>query len=136
MMNMVMEYRTPTVAEYQKLRNAAGWEPLPDEMVETGLNTTLFSSCVLNEGKLIGTGRVIGDGAMYFYVQDVIVLPQFQGKGVGMRIMNAIETYLNKNARKNAFIGLMAAEDVSGFYRKFNYMLRPDSRPGMYKTMK
>ena len=80
-------------------------------------------------------GRVIGDGAIYFYIQDVIVLPEFQKFGLGKLIMNQIEAYLNKNAPHNAFIGLMAADGVQKFYEKFGYRQRPGGRPGMYKMI-
>jgi ribosomal protein S18 acetylase RimI-like enzyme len=45
---------------------------------------------------VIGFRRVIGDGGIYLYIQDVIVLLEFQRQGIGKCIMDAIMGYLKK----------------------------------------
>lgn len=129
------EFRLPTVKEYQKLRATTGWSHLPDKVVAIALANSLFSVCVIQHDSIIGTGRIIGDGALYFYIQDVIVLPQFQKSGVGTQIMNELEAWLTENAPQNAFIGLMAAVGVKRFYRKFGYVERDREKPGMFKII-
>lgn len=129
------EARPIKVEEYQNLRGSTAWEKLNDSDVEKALKNDQFSICVMNDQNIIGMGRVIGDGAIYFYIQDVIVVPEFQKFGIGKLIMNQIEDYLAKNAPHNAFIGLMAASGVQTFYEKFGYKKRPDGRPGMYKMV-
>ena len=131
-----LEIRKLKTAEYQSLRKTTGWSPLTDIAVAEALERDLFSVCVYHHQKVIGMARVIGDGAIYFYIQDVVVLPEYQGKGVGALLMNAIEKYLEKTAGNNAFIGLMAAERVKEFYKKYGYTERPVNGPGMYKTIK
>ncbi|MCO6480722.1 MAG: GNAT family N-acetyltransferase [Phaeodactylibacter sp.] len=128
-----VERRIPTVEEYQTLRNSTGWDELADAAVEKGLSNSIFCACAIHQGAIIGMGRLVGDNAVYFYVQDVIVLPEFQGRGVGKAIMQEIERYLEKNAPRNAFIGLMAAAGIKKFYRQFGYVERGEDRPGMYK---
>jgi GNAT superfamily N-acetyltransferase len=91
----------------------------------------LFTVCALHEGNVVGCARVIGDGGLYFYPQDVIVLPRFQGRGLGKRLMEPIMRYLDEHALPGSFAGLMAAEGVSGFYRQFGFAVRPPGRPGM-----
>ncbi len=86
--------RTPATEEYGKLRIAAGWDEIDTQAAERGLNNSVCSVCAVHKGEVIGCGRLIGDGAMYFYLQDVIVLPKFQGKGIGRRIMEAIMDYI------------------------------------------
>jgi len=85
------------------------------------------------DGDAVGCGRVVGDGGVYFYVQDVIVLPELQGLGWGARIMDAVMRYLDASAPPGSFIGLMAAKDVEGFYRRYGFDRRPDDRPGMFR---
>jgi hypothetical protein len=48
-------------------------------MTVRGLTHALFTVCALYEGNVIGCGRVIGDGGLYFYLQDIMVLPAFLG---------------------------------------------------------
>ena len=88
-----------------------------------GLHNSLFSVYVIFENEVVGCGRVIGDGGIYFYIQDVIVLPEFQGKGIGKRIMNAIMDYLKTYAPSGAFVYLMAAKGVSRFYERYERIL-------------
>ncbi len=75
-------------------------------------------------------GRVMGDGAMYYYIQDVVVRPTHQGLGLGNQIMQQIEKYLLENASKNAAIGLFAAKGKEGFYQKYGYLVRDGQKLG------
>ena len=125
--------RSPTVEEYKRLRDAVEWWDIDDETTAIGLRNSLFSLCVIYKDEVIGCGRVIGDGGIYFYIQDVIVLPEFQGKGIGERIMDAIMGYLKAHARPGVFVGLMAAKGVSKFYERYGFIERPADAPGMFK---
>ena len=49
---------------------------------------------------VIALGRVIGDGAFYFYVQDVVVLPEHQGNGIGTVIVESLIEQVEHNLRK------------------------------------
>lgn len=60
------------------------------------------------DGKIIGMGRIIGDGARIFYIQDVVIHPNFQGKGIGTTIMEKLIAYIEKfgfQKRPNKFQG-------------------------------
>jgi ribosomal protein S18 acetylase RimI-like enzyme len=129
----ILVERSPTVEEYQKLRDAAGWGNVDIEATEIGLRNSLFSVCVIFENEVIGCGRVVGDSGIYFYIQDVIVLPGFQGKGIGKRITDAILDYLKGHAHPGAFVGLMAAKGVSKFYERYGFTERATDRPGMFR---
>jgi ribosomal protein S18 acetylase RimI-like enzyme len=130
----ILVERSPTVEEYHRLCRAVGWEHVDDEATEMGLRSALFSVCMIHKDQVIGCGRVIGDGGIYFYIQDVIVLPEFQGRGLGRRIMDAVMSYLSSHAHPNAFVGLMAAEGVSHFYERYGFAERPPGRPGMFRV--
>ena len=136
MENLRIEKRRLSVTEYQALRGTTDWFSVDDEVVEKSLKNDLFSVCVFDEKTLVGMGRIVGDGAIYFYIQDVIVSPSYKGKGIGVLIMNEIEAFLEENAFNNSFIGLMAADGVQKFYHKFGYLERAETRPGMSKLMK
>jgi len=125
--------RLPTVEEYQALRRAVGWAEVDAQAVARGLTSSLFSVCVMHEGNVIGCGRVVGDGGIYFYVQDVMILPAYQRQGLGRRIMDAIMAYIAAHAGSNSFIGLMAANGVAPFYYRYGFSERPPNRPGMFR---
>lgn len=130
----VLQERSPTVAEYRRLRDAVGWGAVAEEGLAAGLASALYSCVVLQEGDVVACGRVIGDGGVYFYVQDVIVLPELHGRGLGAMVMDAVMAYLGRGAQPGAFVGLMAASNVEGFYERYGFRRRPDDRPGMYRV--
>lgn len=136
MEELKVEIRAIRVEEYQALRGTTGWNILEDEVVEKALQNDLCSVCVMAKNKIVGMGRIIGDGAIYFYVQDIVVAPAYQKKGIGKLIMQHLESFLSKNANRHSFIGLMAAEGVKEFYYQFGYRERLTSSPGMFKVKK
>jgi GNAT superfamily N-acetyltransferase len=125
--------RMPTVEEYQALRTAVGWGEADADATQKSVQNSLYWVCVLKQQSVIGCGRVIGDGSLCFYVQDIIVLPRYQGQGLGRRIMENIMHYLRVNAHQGGFVGLMAAKGAAGFYLKYGFLERPtlDYGPGM-----
>lgn len=135
MPNYNVQYRSPSLIEYQQLWNTTTWTRFDNTTVSKALNNTLFALVVLYEKQVIGMGRIVGDGAMYFYLQDIIVHKKYRRQGVGRLIMTHLEEHLDKNATKNAYIGLMAASGTQEFYKGFGYRARPETGPGMYKIM-
>ena len=127
--------RIPTVKEYQFLRNSVDWPKVSNEAVNQSLKNSLFSVCIVHNNTIIAIGRVIGDAGIYYYVQDVIVLPKFQRKGLGKKIMNSIMNYLNEKADPTAFVGLIAAKGFWRFYEHYGFQKRPLDAPGMFKYL-
>lgn len=125
--------RSPTPAEYAELRTAVGWPAVARDAVHAGLAGALYSVCLEHHGRVVGCGRVVGDGGIYFYIQDVIVRPEYQRRGLGRQIMDALMAYLATRAGENSFVGLMAAAGVVEFYKQFGFHERPRHRPGMYR---
>ena len=132
----VVEERPPTVVELKEIFEAIGWlGDLPDDAtVELGLHNSLYAVCVSYRGRVVVCARVVGDGAVYFYLQDVAVKPQFQSRGVGTLLMRSVLGYVTRHAADRAFIGLMAAPDAAGFYQRFGFSERPAGQPGMYRV--
>lgn len=84
---------------------------------------------------MIGIGRIIGDGGLYFYIQDLIILPDFRGKGVGKTLMNELMKYIRANAQPGAFVALMAAKGLEKYYESFGFKARDKDAPGMYMVI-
>ena len=85
-----IEKKPPEVSDYLKLRNAVGWDAVPEDVSATALAKSLLSVCIVVRGEVVGMGRVIGDDGLYLYIQDVMVLPEYQHEGIGLRIMDLI----------------------------------------------
>ena len=129
----LIEERPIDVKEYLTLRASTNWSQLSSDQVKQALANDLYSVCVKIENQTVGMARIIGDGAIYFYIQDLIVLPEYQKQGIGRLIMECIEQYFKNKSPVGSFIGLMAAEGTVDFYQRFGYEVRSDLSPGMFK---
>ena len=110
--------------EYNVLREAVGWGSIDKKMAEISLSNSLCHVTARDRGELIAMGRVVGDGAVYFYIQDVIVLPNYQDQGVGQLIMQKVELYLGSVTKPGSTIGLLAAKGKESFYTHYGYKER------------
>lgn len=126
--------RDPSVEEFIRLRQIVGWGTPDREATETSVRNALFSVCLEIDGNIVGLGRVAGDGGLYFYIQDIIVIPEHRGKGFSNLIMNEVMNYIQRTARSGAFVGLFAAKGVEDYYVKFDFVKRPSEKygPGMF----
>ncbi len=120
----------PSVDEFLQLRQKVAWGDLDRNLAENSLNNSLFHVTIFHDDQLIAMGRVIGDGAMYFYIQDVVVDPSYQQQGVGTMLMDTIEGYLRYTASKGSTIGLLAAQGKEAFYARYGYTQRPNNTLG------
>jgi predicted GNAT family N-acyltransferase len=126
--------RAPTLAEYLMMRHEVGWDEVDAEAAAVGLESALFSVCIVREdGEIVGCARVVGDGGLYLYIQDVIVRPAHQGRGLGRLLMDEVMGFVASTARTNTFVGLMAARGVADFYVGYGFQPRPADRPGMFR---
>lgn len=77
------------------LYESAGWFDYTEDLnkLEVALKKSLKVVSAWHDKKLIGLIRVIGDGVTIIYIQDIIVLPQYQGNGIGKGL---IKTILNE----------------------------------------
>ena len=100
------------------------------------LKNSLFSAVAVEHDTVIGFGRVIGDGGLYFYIQDLIIHPDFQNKGFGKLLMKELMAYITAKAKSGAFIALMAAKGLEKYYEPFGFKSRDEDAPGMYQIIK
>lgn len=112
-----------TPKDFIRLKTATGFMDRPLEQVETALTNDLFDVSVLHNGKVIGMGRLVGDGAMYWYLQEIIVLPEYQGQGIGRKIVNRLLEHIKENTMPGTAveIGLTAVKGKEPFYEKFGF---------------
>lgn len=119
-----VSYDSPTADDYVQLRVKVGWEKADLEMVRNSLRCSLFHVVIYAQSQLVAMGRVLGDGAMFFYIQDVVVDPDHQSQGLGRMVMENIESFLTKNVKKGSTIGLLAAQGKEDFYKIWGYLER------------
>lgn len=123
--------RVPTVEEYDRVRNAAGLPVKSKTAVKRGLANTLHAVCIEYANQVVGIGRVIGDGGLFYDIVDIAVLPEHQKRGVGSMIMGSLMKYIDAHAEPTALICLLSNRGVAGFYEKYGFQVRDPKMPAM-----
>ncbi|WP_242069342.1 GNAT family N-acetyltransferase [Paenibacillus dendritiformis] len=114
-MNVLHE--VPGTGEYVELRAAAGLAAKEEAAAHTALRNSLLCIVIRGDhGQLLGMGRIIGDGACYFQIVDVLIHPSCEGGEGEKKIMDALMDHLQQQAPQGADILLMADVPSVGFY--------------------
>ena len=121
-----------SVEDYNALRQSAGWGAVNPEQAEASINGSTFVIAAKDSGKTVGTARLLWDGGNAALIKDMLVLPEYQGKGIGSEMMERILSYLKERMKPGwgVSIDLMSAIDKEGFYEKFGFVIRPRERRG------
>ena len=85
-----------TVEEYQTFRKSTNWKIFKNKQAKAGLEHSTYIVCIRLEGKAIAMARFLWDCGYIAYIADVIVLPEFQGKGLGRMLMENILAYIDQ----------------------------------------
>lgn len=115
----------PSPKAYAALCEASGWGEISHEVAESALAASIIDVTCWSGDKLVGMGRVVGDGVLYFYLQDIIVPPNLQGQGIGQVIVGKLVSEVKARAPEGATIGLMAAVGKESYYENFGFRRRP-----------
>ena len=119
--DVVLVERFPGVADYRRLREAAGLSPKSEAAAERGLANTTYGVSLLRDGNVVGMGRIVGDGGCFHFVVDIAVDPQLQGRGLGKRIMDALDAWLRANAEPTAHVSLFADGNARHLYARYGF---------------
>ncbi len=130
--NFKIHERIPSVSEHRFLWESVGWGSINTEMSKGSLNNSLYGIVVTVNGEPVGMGRIVGDNYMFFYIQDVAILPAYQGLGLGKEILKYLLSYIKK--RNGIFVGLFASEGKDGFYEKFGFKNHYPHMTGMFSV--
>jgi ribosomal protein S18 acetylase RimI-like enzyme len=130
-MQVEFEENVLTATQFLTLRESIGWTGKLHQ-IEKAIEKGLYNIIAKDEGRIIGMGRLVGDGIMYWYMQDVIILPQYQGKGIGKQMVERMLQYIQQNSMSGttATVGLMAAQGKEPFYEKWDFIIRPNEKMG------
>ncbi len=109
--------------DFVRLRIETGLAEIPVEHAGKALQNGLVNVSAIYQDELVGMGRLVGDGAMYWYLQEIIVLPQFQRKGIGTMIVKHLVDYAKTNSVTGKFttIGGVSAKGKEPFYEKLGF---------------
>ena len=85
--------------------------------------STFFVAVDNKTSRAVGMGRAISDGISDAYIQDVVVLKEYRGMGIGKEIVQNLLNYcLEKNL---VWIGLVAEPGTRAFYSPLGFQKLP-----------
>jgi GNAT superfamily N-acetyltransferase len=123
--------RLPTPEEHRALVHAVGWgghdRTGPSE---TALSGARFGVVAVQGDRAVGAGMVLGDGATFAYVKDIMVHPDWQGRRIGTRIVEALLTMIRRPRPDGMLVTLFTGQQLADFYERFGFV-GPESLYGM-----
>ena len=125
---MTIKENIKNVEEFNYLYDAVGWGHYDNQISKKALDNTIYSVSVYENNTIIGYGRIIGDGICFLYIQDIMVVPEYQSKKIGTTIMNKllekIETIKKENPSIRVYLG--ATKGKEEFYKKLGFITRKE----------
>ena len=126
-----------SVEDYHYFRKSVGWRELENDLAVKTIENSLFLVTAVDKGKTVGLTRVGGDGGYTMFITDVIVLPEYQNKGIGNKLMAEAVKYIKEEflqKGQSVIVYLMSAKGREPFYRKFGFEDRPNNEFGAGMT--
>lgn len=126
-----IEIGIPDVRTYMALRLAGGMSRFEPEAAIEGLGGTLYGVLVKDGTETVGMGRLVGDGGCFVQVVDIVVLPNYQRRGLGRGIMRALMDYVHDALPPSVYVSLMADVPADGLYEQFGFKHTAPATVGM-----
>ena len=114
-----LSYSTKEI-NWQTLKELYEIAPLGEktkEQLKIVFENSQFKCFIFQESQLIGAGRVLSDGFDCAYLCDVAIHPDYQGMGIGKKLMGKLINY----AKDHSKIILYANAGKEGFYQKLGF---------------
>lgn len=132
-MSISLVYEAPAAKDYVNLRLRSGMGNKDLKRSQIALEHSLFTASIYDDEKLVGFGRVVGDGGITYVVSDIMVDGEYRRKGFAEQIMNAIDSYFEENAQSDSYICLIANHPADLLYRKHRFEYLPENKCGMLR---
>lgn len=117
----IREYGTYNEAEILRLYASVGWTAYTDHpaVLRKGFENSMLTLAAYEGEKLVGIIRTVGDGHTIVFVQDILVLPEYQRKGVGTALLQAI---LDRYSHvRQIELATDNTEETIAFYRSMGF---------------
>ena len=122
----------PPNDQFWELFQTTGWNEnyqlTPEELMQA-LRSSWYVLSAYDGEQLIGFGRLVSDGVLHAMLYELIVLPKYQGQGIGGKILEKLVEKCKESGVRD--IQLFCARGKREFYEKRGFTARPDEAPGM-----
>ena len=123
----IKKYENFHLEEIINLYQSVGWTNYLERIniLEEAYANSLCVLGAYDSDRLVGIIRAVGDGRTIVFVQDIVVLPEYQRKGIGTKLLKAVmdkyhdvyqmELLTDNTVKTKAFyrsVGFTASDDV------------------------
>ena len=137
-MNEIILEEKITVNEFLDIIESVGFKTYSIEQVEKALNNTMYMVKAIVDDKVVGIGRVVGDFSIVCCLSDICVRPEYQGRGIGLKIVNKLKQMIEDGVKEGEKmqIELTPTAGNEEFYKKAGFKYKPEIITGMYLWIK
>ena len=91
----MIKYRNeiPSINDYWPLYLSTGWNAvydLDEISIERAIKNSSFAISAYSSNQLVGFAQAMSDKVLYATIYDVMVLPDYQGQGIGKVLVESI----------------------------------------------
>jgi predicted GNAT family N-acyltransferase len=124
------------VEDYNFLRKSVGWNEIDKIQAQIGINNSAYLVVAMHDDKTVGLARLVSDGGYIAFIVDVIVLPGYQGNGIGKCLIQKVIANIISNLKEgqSVSVNLMSAKGKESFYNQFGFINRPNDDVGCGMT--
>jgi len=135
---MITYTDTISPEDYSMLRASAGWRALSAPQVEAALRNSNFLAAAKDGQRTVGMTRLMSDGGYFAVVLDVVVLPEYRGRGIGREMMARAVAHLKGSLLpgEHSYTILTSAPGREGFYEKMGFHQVPNADEGAGLVMR
>ncbi len=124
-----MQYRFESglsIHEIKKLYGAVGWTHYLNDIGETarGIANSTMLTARTDEGGLVGVIRGVSDMHTVLFIQDLVVLPDYQHQGIGHALLDQFDEYFKQVSR---IVVVTDDPDMQAFFTAADYIPENDT---------
>ena len=111
------------------------WDGAPSyEQTKLALGHSAVTLTAFDGDTPVGMARAIGDMGLCYYIKDVVVIPSYQGMGIGRMMMDELLDFIRENGVRGTDIAveLCAVPDKMPFYEKLGFAANEAQRLRKY----
>ena len=137
-MNKIILEENITTEEFLDIIESVGFKTYNEEQVDKALKNTMYMVKAIVDGKVVGIDRVVGDFSIVCCLTDICVRPEYQGKGIGLKIVNKLKNMIESGVKEGEKIQIELTPTAGneGFYQKAGFKYKPEVITGMYLWIK
>ncbi len=131
------EVRSWNKTEIVDLYRTGGWWDMgwsTDRIAQILQGSFIFIIAHDTQNRAVGMGRIIADGMADGYIQDVVVFPEYRGRGIGERIATTLRRLGSLHGL--TWIGLISAPQKESIYLRAGFSEMKNYTPMLFENEK